>query len=63
MEASGLRDLSQEELETELKKLQREYFVYRMQRATEQLPQVHLLKQTKRDIARIKTVLREKDDG
>ena len=63
MTASELRDLTREELESELTKLQREYFVCRMQRATEQLPQVHLIKQARRDIARVKTVLKEKANG
>ena len=63
MTAAQLRELKQEELETELMRLRREYFVYRMQRATEQLPQVHLMQQAKRDIARVKTVMREKVNG
>ena len=37
-------------------------FEYRMQSSTGQLNQTHLVKQVRRDIARIKTVLREKQD-
>ena len=38
----------------------REQFNLRMQKATGQLSQTHLLKQVRRDIARVKTVLNEK---
>lgn len=60
MKASELKDKSTEELQQELVALTKEHFGYRMQQSTGQLSQTHLLKQVKRDIARIKTVLREK---
>ena len=63
MTASELRELTRGELDSELTRLQREYFICRLQRATEQLPQVHLLKQARRDIARVKTVMKEKASG
>lgn len=52
-----LREKSAEELEAELVRLRREQFSLRMQRAGEQLPQTHLITQTRRDIARVKTML------
>ena len=60
MNAAELREKSVEELNEELLTLLRDQFNFRMQKATGQLNQTHLLKQTKREIARIKTVLSEK---
>lgn len=60
MKASELREKSEEELEKELLKLREEQFKLRMQKATGQLGQTHLLRQSQRDIARVKTVLTEK---
>ena len=52
-----------DELNEQLIELRKEEFGLRMQNASGQLPQSHLLKTTKRDIARVKTVLREKQGG
>ncbi|WP_263322471.1 50S ribosomal protein L29 [Endozoicomonas sp. Mp262] len=60
MKAAQLREKTVEELNEELLSLLRDQFNYRMQKATGQLSQSHLLKQVKRDIARIKTVLIDK---
>ncbi len=62
MKASELRDLNGDELQGELIKLRREQFNLRMQRASGQLGQSHLLEEARRDIARIKTVMQEKLD-
>lgn len=59
MKASELRDMERDALQEELVRLRREQFNLRMQRGSEHLPQTHLLKETRRDIARVKTVLRE----
>ena len=48
------------ELNTELLNLLREQFNLRMQAASGQLQQSHLLKQVRRDVARVKTLLNEK---
>lgn len=63
MNAAELRDKSVQELNDELLRLRKEQFGLRMQRASEQLAQTHLLTQTRRDIARVKTLIREKTDG
>ena len=63
MKASELREKSAEELNTELLKLREEQFKLRMAKSMGQLGQTHLLKQTKRDIARVKTVLEQKVEG
>jgi len=63
MKAADLREKSVEELNAELLKLREEQFKWRMQQSTGQLGQSHLLKDTKKDIARVKTVLAEKKAG
>ncbi len=60
MKASELRDKSAEELNQQLLSLREEQFKLRMQKATGQLAQTHLLQDNQRNIARVKTVLTEK---
>lgn len=60
MKASELRDKSEAELQESLLKLLRDQFNLRMQKGSGQLGQSHLLGQTRREIARVRTVLREK---
>lgn len=60
MKASELREKSVEELNNELLTQLEAQFKLRMQASTGQLNQTHLLKQARRDIARIKTVLQQK---
>jgi large subunit ribosomal protein L29 len=60
MKASELRELSLEELGHKLSDMTQELFNLRFQRATDQLENATRLQQTRRDIARIKTVLRER---
>lgn len=60
MKAQDLRQKSVDELNQELLGLLREQFNMRMQASTAQLAQTHTLKQVRRDVARIKTVLTEK---
>ena len=55
-----LRSMTAEELNDELVRLRKEQFNMRLQRASEQLPQTHLIVRTRRDIARVKTLIREK---
>jgi large subunit ribosomal protein L29 len=60
MKVSELREKSVEDLGSELVKAREEQFKLRMQMTTGQLGQTHLIKASRRDIARIKTVLTEK---
>ena len=62
MNAAELRDKQTEELLEELLKLRKEQFGLRMQDASGQLGQYHLLKQVKKDIARVKTIIVEKQN-
>ncbi|MBB2495240.1 50S ribosomal protein L29 [Aquipseudomonas campi] len=57
MKANELREKSVQQLNEQLLGLLRDQFNLRMQKATGQLGQSHLLSQVKRDIARVKTVL------
>jgi len=60
MKASELRSKSAADLNKELGELQKAQFSLRMQLATQQLSNNSQIKKTRRDIARVKTVLREK---
>ncbi|CAO1659474.1 MULTISPECIES: 50S ribosomal protein L29 [Salinicola] len=60
MKANEMREKSVDALQEQLFELLREQFNLRMQKATGQLSQTHLLKQVRRDIARVKTVLNQK---
>jgi len=60
MKASELRQKSTDELNAQLLKLRQDQFKLTMQKTTGQLSQSHLRRVTKRSIARVKTVLREK---
>ncbi len=61
MKVSKLHDMSNDELTEQLKDLKQELFNLRFQNATGQLGNVMVIKQTKRDIARVKTILRERE--
>jgi large subunit ribosomal protein L29 len=60
MEASELRGKNPEELQKELEALLRAQFGLRMQLATQQLANTSQLKKVRRDIARVRTILKEK---
>jgi large subunit ribosomal protein L29 len=60
MKAKELREKSVDELNAQLLTLREEQFKLNMQRSTGQLGQSHLLKEAKHDIARVKTLLKEK---
>lgn len=63
MKALDLGKKTTEELQAELLSQLEEQFRLRMQRATGQLEQTHLMKQVRRNIARIKTVLGQKENS
>ena len=60
MKASELRQKGSEDLNKELLELVREQFSLRMQKGTGQLTKTHRMKQVRREIAQIKTILNEK---
>lgn len=61
MKATDLRKKSHTELEEELNELKEELFKLRFQHATNQLANPLQLKYVKRDIARVKTVMRQQE--
>ena len=60
MKASELRGKSGDELQKELEGLLRAQFCLRMQLATQQLSNTSQLKKVRRDIARVRTIMKEK---
>lgn len=60
MKASELRAKSAEDLQADLLQLRKEQLKYRIQQSTGQLSQSHLIRQARRDVARIKTALAQK---
>lgn len=60
MKASELRAKDTEALNKELMELLKAQFSLRMQHATQQLTNISQMRKTRRDIARVRTVLNEK---
>ena len=60
MKASELKSKSQAELRETLQELLKEQFNLRMQRGTGQFSRPHLMKDVRRNIARVKTVMNQK---
>jgi large subunit ribosomal protein L29 len=60
MKAKELRQKSVGELQAEIVNLRKEQFNLRMQRGTGQLSRPHLLREVRKNVARAKTVLNEK---
>ncbi len=60
MKAKELRELSRKELLDKERELKEELFNLRFQKATAQLANTAMLGKTRKDLARVKTVLREK---
>ncbi|MGD8229054.1 MAG: 50S ribosomal protein L29 [Desulfobacteraceae bacterium] len=61
MKAKELRELSVEELREREGELKQELFSLRIQKATGQLGNTAVLGKTKKDLARVKTVLKESE--
>ena len=60
MNTAELRQKDVAGLEAEIKSLQKAHFGLRMQKATQQLNNTNTLRETRRSIARVKTILTEK---
>ena len=63
MKANELTAMSKEQLEEKVRELKSELFGLRFQLATGQLQNTMQISQLKRDIARCKTILRQKDEA
>ena len=62
MKATEARAMTVEQLNEKLASLKKDLFFLRMQHATNQLDNPQKLVETKRDIARVKTMIREKEE-
>ena len=60
MISTEYKDASKEELQEKIGDLSKELFELRMQKSTGQLGQTHLIKQVKKNIAMIKTLMAER---
>ena len=60
-EIKEVRELSVEKLQEKLQELKKDLFMLRMQHATNQLENPMQIAAVKKDIARIKTIIREKE--
>ncbi|MBE3550188.1 50S ribosomal protein L29 [Brockia lithotrophica] len=63
MKPQDLRKLTDEEIAAKIRELKEELFRLRFQQAMGQLDKPHRLKEVKKDIARAKTILRERELG
>ena len=63
MKAADVRAMSLDQLDDEVLKLKKEQFNLRFQRATGQLENTSRVREVRRDIARIKTIARQKRSG
>lgn len=61
MKLEQIKNMTESELNAEVKKLKNELFNLRFQHVTGQLENPIRLRDTKKDIARVKTILREKE--
>jgi len=62
MKAAEIRNMTVAELETKLVELKKDLFMLRMQHATNHLDNPTKISAVRRDIARVKTVLAEKQN-
>lgn len=60
MKTAEMRQKSEQELNAHMMELLKEQFNLRMQRGSGQLAKNHLMKITRRNIARVKTIMKEK---
>lgn len=63
MKAGQVRGMTEDQLSDELIKLKKEQFNLRFQRATGQLENTSRVREVRRDIARLKTVAKNKRSG
>lgn len=63
MQVSELKEKSTEDLQARMETLQAESFNLKFQLATEQISNTARLKKTRKDLARIKTLIRERELG
>ncbi len=63
MKANEVREMTPAELEAKLLALKKDLFMLRMQHATNQLDNPMKINTIKKDIARVKTIMKQKENG
>ena len=63
MKAGEIRDLSRDELLQRVRDMEEQIFKLRMQKSMGQLEAANKVSSVRRDLARVKTILREKQNG
>ncbi len=63
MKAAELRELNGEELQQRAHEMEEQLFKLRMQKSMGQIEAAHKVASVRRDLARVRTVLREKENG
>jgi large subunit ribosomal protein L29 len=61
MKASDVRELSVDEIKSKISESQEELFRLRFRSATQQIENPSLIKNLRRDVARLRTILRERE--
>ena len=59
MKASKIREMRPDEWQNDLENLEKQLFNLRTRAVTEKLENIHMVRNIKRDIARLKTVIRQ----
>lgn len=62
MKAKDIKDLSKDELQQKLKELKEEYFKLSLRNASSQLESTASLASIRKDVARVNTVLRQREE-
>jgi large subunit ribosomal protein L29 len=62
MKAKDIKDLSKDELQQKLKELKEEYFKLSLRNASSQLESTASLAHIRKDVARVNTVLRQREE-
>ena len=63
MKTSDIRKMSADEINSKIAEIKNELFELRMKQATGSLDKPHKINALRKDVARLKTVLSEKNDG
>jgi large subunit ribosomal protein L29 len=63
MKASKMREMSASELSDEAREMSKQLFQLRLQKATGQLDNVNKIREIRKDLARVKTILTEKEEN
>jgi large subunit ribosomal protein L29 len=63
MKAAEIREMGSDELQQRVRDMEDQLFKLRIQKSMGQLEAAHKVASVRRDLARVKTILREKENG